>query len=75
MKYLQNLISAIKVAGKEVINMENLNTSTKQVYKKPSIKSEQLEMNVLASHGGGTCTCNGKSQSSFIQNAVSHWMS
>jgi len=55
--------------------MENLKESTKQIYKKPSIKSEQLEMNVLASHGGGTCTCSGKSQSSFIQNAVSHWMS
>ena len=53
--------------------MESLKTSTKQVYKKPVIKSDKLEMDVLA-HGGGTCTCNGKSQSSFIQNAVSHWM-
>ena len=55
--------------------MENLKTSTKQVYKKPLIKSEQLEMNVLAGHGGGTCCCSGKSQSSFIQNAVAHWLS
>ncbi|GAB62018.1 hypothetical protein KSU1_C0422 [Candidatus Jettenia caeni] len=54
--------------------MENLKVSTKQSYKKPSIKSEQLEMNVLANHGA-TCCCSGKSQSSFIQNAVSNWVS